>query len=317
MNNSELGEAIAAWGARDPRLIKERENAVYEVALPTGRAALRLHRVGYQTAAAIHSELTWMGAIAAAGLSVPSPISTASGETVVTLSTGRVATMITWVKGAPMGASGEPLEGDLPHQEVVFHTVGREVGRLHNVTDALTLPPGFTRHAWDSEGLLGDTPFWGRFWESPALSGSERTLILKARVIARDRLLSFQADGGDFGLIHADILRENVFLDGDKATLIDFDDAGFGFRLYDLATLMSQNEGEPNYDALRDAALAGYRTVRALPEQAAQLLPMFVMLRRFASMGWIVPRAQPGEDLMQVYADRAVKAARRFLDQEA
>ena len=50
-------EAAGFWGGCvAPRLIKNRENAVFEVMLPSGRAALRLHRVGYQTEAAVRSE---------------------------------------------------------------------------------------------------------------------------------------------------------------------------------------------------------------------------------------------------------------------
>ena len=183
---------------------------------------------------------------------------------------------------------------------------------MHNVTDDLSLPGDFDRHAWDEEGLLGENPFWGRFWESPVLENSECTLILDARALAAKKLRRFREGGGDFGLIHADVLRENVFVDRDRVTLIDFDDAGYGFRLYDLATLMSQNEGLPNSDALRAAAVQGYRNVRPLPDNALALLPMFIMLRRFASMGWIVPRAG-SEDIMRVYAERALVAAQRFM----
>ena len=41
---AEAAEAAAHWGgARALRLIRDRENAVFEAALPAGRAALRLH----------------------------------------------------------------------------------------------------------------------------------------------------------------------------------------------------------------------------------------------------------------------------------
>ena len=310
---SEIKEAMAAWGATQSRFIKGRENAVYEVTLPSGRAALRLHRDGYQSAAAIRSELIWMGAVEAAGLSVPAPVPALNGDTLVTLSTGRMATVVSWVDGAPMGASGEDLPGTQAEQNAMFFKVGAEIARLHNVTDTLELPDDFTRHSWDIDGLLGDNPFWGRFWENPTLTASEVALVQRARAVARDALTVFVEGGGDVGLIHADALRENVFLDGDTVTLIDFDDAGFGFRLYDLAVLMSQNEGLENSDALRDAAVAGYRSRRVLPDEGVALLPMFVMLRRFASMGWIVPRVRPGENTDRIYAERALKAARAFL----
>ena len=96
-------------------------------------------------------------------------------------------------------------------------------------------------------------------------------------------------------------------------TLIDFDDSGFGFRLYDLAVLMTQNEGLANAPELLDAAIAGYRSQRALSDEAVALIPLLVMARRMASMGWIVPRSAPGDAQRRFYAERALAAARGFL----
>ena len=45
----------------------------------------------------------------------------------------------------------------------------------------------------------------------------------------------FKPGPGD-PLNEKDLVRENVMVDGDKLQLIDFDDGGFGFNLYDLAT---------------------------------------------------------------------------------
>jgi len=305
---SEIEEALALFGGRAARLVTERENAVFAADLPGGRAAVRLHRPGYQTAEAIGSELDWMRALALAGVAVPAPL---AGP--VVLSTGRVATAVAWVEGEPLGAGGEPLAGDPGAQVARFRAVGRAVAEMHNASDGLALGAGFTRQAWDAEGLLGEAPLWGRFWESPALDAGERALVQAARARARGLLDSFADRGGDYGLIHADVLRENVLLRGDAVTLIDFDDAGWGFRLYDLATFMTQNEDEPSAGALRDAALAGYREARALSREDEGLLAMFVMLRRFASMGWIVPRTAPDDPRVRAYAEKAVTAARGFM----
>ncbi|MCI2395764.1 phosphotransferase [Aliiroseovarius sediminis] len=310
---SALKKALAAWGAQDIRMIKDRENVVHEVRVGGSPAALRLHRPGYQSAGAIRSELDWMAALARAGMRVPAPIPTRSGDTVADLGAGQIATVVSWVDGAPIGEGGVPLAGSKAEQVALYHKVGTELAMLHNLTDAMTLPDGFTRHRWDIPGLLGDNPFWGRFWESPALSESERALVLRARAVAHDMATAFAGGGADFGLIHADALRENIFVHNGDLTLIDFDDAGFGFRIYDLAVMMTQNEDEPAADAIRDAAIAGYRAHRAFPKQAEDLLPMFIMMRRFASMGWAVPRNPPGSPVAREYADKAVRAARAFL----
>ena len=69
--------ALAAWNlpAQEPELLKFRENAVFKVRLADGRtAALRLHRPGYHSEAALRSELQWMDELRRNGLNVPLPI---------------------------------------------------------------------------------------------------------------------------------------------------------------------------------------------------------------------------------------------------
>ncbi len=77
---------------------------------------------------------------------------------------------------------------------------------------------------------------------------------------------------------------------------------------------MLQNLDEPAYPALMQAALAGYRAARPLPDDHAALLPMFVMLRSFASCGWAVPRLPPKAPRLRFYAERALQQAERFLN---
>lgn len=305
---NEIDAALAAFGGQNARLVAERENIVYAADLPQGKAAIRLHRPGYQSLAAIRSELVWMEALAGAGVHVPAPL---GGP--IELPSGTVATAVAWVEGTPLGEGGAPLTDPPDEQAARFYAIGRAIAELHNATDAMDLGPTFTRHAWNVEGLLGEAPLWGRFWESPALTPPQRALMLEVRRMARDRLEAFAARGGDYGLIHADVLRENVLVNGDAVTLIDFDDAGWGFRMYDLGVLMTQNEDEPNADALRDAVLAGYRSARPLSDEDAALLPLFVLLRRLASMGWIVPRSEARDPRQQAYAEKAVQAAHAFL----
>lgn len=306
---TEAAEALAVWGASAPRLINDRENAVYAVTLPGGApAALRLHRPGYQSAAAIRSELVWTDDLAAAGLPVPRPVPSGAGDLLATLSTGRLASVVEWLPGVPLGQAWVPLTGTPAAQAETFARIGALLARLHTATDALTLPPGFTRPAWDAEGLLGETPLWGRFWENPALTPAEAALLQEARAEARRRLEAMAAP--DYGLIHADLMRENLLIDGAAIRLIDFDDSGYGFRGYDLGTLMIQNLVEPHWPDLLAAAAEGY--ARHRPLNPADL-PLFVLLRCLASCGWAVPRLPPGAPLLRTYAERAASRARAFL----
>ncbi len=304
-------EALADWGGSGvPNLLAFRENAIFEVVIPeVGRAVLRLHRRFYQTEDAIRSELWWMEALADHGLAVPRPLHTTDGALLAHLADGRIASMLSWLEGRPVGEAGVPLAGSVEEQMRLHASIGHILAELHVVTDRLQLPPSFRRPRWDIEGLVGPAPFWGRFWEHPEATPAERRLLEETRRAAEQRLADYAAAGADQGLIHADVLRENVLGHNHHVALIDFDDCGFGFRLYDLGTALSQNLAEPNLPEIVTALVEGYATTRPLSEADHAMLPWFTLLRCLASVGWTIPRLAPGHPRHRSHLDRALRAA--------
>lgn len=304
-------EALADWGGSGtPKLIAFRENAIYEVAVPeVGRAVLRLHRRLYQTEDAIRSELWWMEALADHGLAVPRPLHTTEGALLAHLADGRIASVLTWIDGRPVGEAGLPLAGSAEEQMRLYASIGHILAELHVVTDRLALPPSFQRPRWDIEGLLGPAPFWGRFWEHPEATAAERDLLGETRRAAEARLADYAAAGADQGLIHADVLRENVLGQDHRVALIDFDDCGFGFRLYDLGTALSQNLAEPHLPEIVTGLVEGYATARPLSGDDRAMLPWFTLIRCLASVGWTTPRLAPGHPRHRAHLDRALRAA--------
>lgn len=307
--SAEAAEAARHWGGARLRLILERENAVYEAEFPFGKAALRLHRLGYQSEAAIRSELWWCAALAGRNVPVPRAIPAGDGNLVVRLSSGRVASVIDWVDGVPMGRAGEPLPGDRGEQVARFAALGALIARFHAATDALALPDWFSRPRWDVAGLVGEAPFWGRFWEHPALEPEEASVMRAARGFLAEAL-GRHAEGGDFGLIHADVLRENVLFGSGGPHLIDFDDSGWGFRAFDLGTVLSQTLQEPALPDLAAALVAGYSAHRAL---AVELVPVMTLARTCASVGWTMPRLAPQDPVHRRHIARAVGLARQVM----
>ncbi len=301
-------EAAHHWGGHSPRLIRNRENAVFEITLPKGRAALRLHRMGYQSDAAIWSELWWCAALAAEGVAVPAALPSRDGALLVTLSNGRKASVIDWVTGEAMGIAGQPY--DLPRPVLLerHRALGRLVADFHTATASLTLPPEFSRPRWDIPGLVGETPFWGRFWEHPEATPEQRATLQNARAFLRERLED-HARTAPIVPIHADVLRENVLVNDHSLSLIDFDDSGWGFALYDLGTVLSQNLYEPAYSDIRDALMAGYGTTDI------QTVEMFTLARTCASVGWTMPRLAPGDPVHPRHIARACMWAERLIGQ--
>lgn len=277
--------ALALWGLEGAAasFVAGRENRVYRVFAEDGDFALRFKRPGYRTDDELASELQWLEALYEAGLGVPRPRPALSGRLLETVGAQHVD-MISWLPGKPLGQSRVPL--DLPDAPGVFHRLGAAMADFHEACDSWRKPAGFARCSWDIEGLVGEAPVWGRFWNNPALDADARSLLEAFRHVAR-RDLERLAEGLDYGLIHADLVRENVLVDGQAIKLIDFDDGGWGFRLFDVATALFKNRHEPDYPALETALLAGYRSRRPLDTTA---LDLFMALRAVSYVGWIVPR---------------------------
>lgn len=294
--------AAQAWGGRILRILRDRENHVLEIALPSGdRAALRLHRAGYQAPEAIRSELWWCAELARAGLPVPAALPALDGRLLVHLPDGRNASVIAWMEGEALGEAARPFALPLPQVLDAYHALGQLLARVHQTTDTLTLPEGFTRPRWDLAGLVGDDPLWGRFWEHPVATPDQRAGLIRARDALRERL------SGETGLIHADLLRENVLVNNRSVSLIDFDDSGFGFRLHDLGTALVQTFAHPEQPQIRAALMAGYGT------GDADMVQAFTLARALSSVGWTMPRLQPDDPIHNGHLGRAMTLSGQIL----
>lgn len=291
--------ALEHWGVRDgePELLKYRENAVFRIRLPDGQpAAMRIHRPGYHSDAALSSELQWMRFLQSAGVATPSPVPALNGDLFVPVGTGTAAPRqvdcLSWLEGRAVGARGVPL-GYAPEQaRQVFTAIGRTIARMHNAAAGWATPPGFARHAWDFDGFFGATPIWGRFETCPFLDDTSRELVFRAHEKAVAALSRHERSARNFGLIHADPVRENVLLDGDAIQIIDFDDCGHGWHVYDLAVALYQNRQEAIYPLIEASLLDGYRQERDLTPEDIASLPLFSALRAFAFLGWVQSRVE-------------------------
>ena len=201
--------ALSHWNLQDqtPQLLKYRENAVFRIQLANGKpAALRLHRPGYHDEQALTSELLWMAALHEGGIRVPQIIAAADGRPLVQVSspdlpTGKFADIISWIDGAPLGASGVPFTMTPDRLETVFARIGQTMAQMHRIADQWPVPSGFQRPRWDLDGLVGDSPLWGRFWDCRGLSSEDRHDLCEIHSVVREALASRAFQDLDFGLI--------------------------------------------------------------------------------------------------------------------
>lgn len=315
--------ALEQWPGEyeQPELLKYRENAVFSVRRSDGeRFALRVHRYDYHSDAALHSELSWMKQLGDLGVNVPPIIPAEDGRLFVSVSAdsvpeARQVDMLGWLTGTPIGSAEHGLDVSGPAASELYREVGRLAARLHNETAAMVLPEGFTRHSWCDEGLLGDNPLWGRFWDLDLLTDDQRDLLDRARRRGLADLAAIGKSSDCFGLIHADFVPENLLKVNESLQLIDFDDAGFGWHMFELATALYFILDDPEYPQLRDALIEGYRSSRSLSEEQAATLPLFLFLRGTTYLGWVQTRSETetAKEMGPFFVERTCYLAKDYL----
>ena len=118
----------------------------------------------------------------------------------------------------------------------------------------------------------------------------------------RADLRVYGTDIDRFGLIHADMRLANLLVDGEHTVLLDFDDSGFGWFLYDLAASLSFIETSPQVPALIRAWLGAYMEIRALKPEDLRMIDTLILLRRMALLAWIGSHGET--ELAKAHADR-------------
>jgi Ser/Thr protein kinase RdoA (MazF antagonist) len=288
-------------------LINISENATFLVEPPDGdRLVLRIHRRNYHDAGQIYSELAWLDALRAdAGVRTPFVIETREGHRLLTLEEDvapRHVVMFEWLPGR------EPAKENLVAE---FTQLGEITACMHEHSRRWRKPPGFDRFAWDYDGAFGTGARWGRWQRGIAVGAAERDILGRLDHTIRGHLERFGQTLDNYGLIHADLRLANLLVRERDTFVIDFDDCGWGWLLYDLGAALSFIEDDPRVPELVDSWVAGYRRVRELSEEHAAEIPTFIMMRRLLLVAWIGSHANTdlarsfGADYTRVSCDLA------------
>lgn len=268
-------------------MINLSENATYKVEAPDRRRwALRIHRDGYHSRTAIASELAWLTDLRQTGVvATPVPVKGRDGEIIQDIDHPRLprprhVVLSEWETGAEPGI-GEDLSGP-------FEMLGEVTARMHVHARQWQRPPWFTRLTWDFETSLGDrNPHWGRWRNGMGMDAAKEKLFGRTVELIGKRLAAYGKDVERFGLIHCDLRLANLLVDGKSVKVIDFDDCGFGWYMYDAATPVSFYEHEPQVPDLLESWKKGYRRVIELKPRDETEIPTFIMLRRLLLVAWI------------------------------
>ena len=245
-----------------------------------------MHRDGYHRRAAIASELAWLTALRDDGaVLAPIPIAGADGELIQlvaddALARPRHVVLFAWEEGTEPDTKAQDLRGR-------FEALGEIAARMHRHVRGWVRPAGFERFTWDYETTLGTRPHWGSWRDGMGVTPEFEALFARTIDLVRRRLEGFGASPERFNLIHGDMRLANLLIDGEATKVLDFDDCGFGWLMYDCATTVSFFEHRSEVPDLIAAWLRGYRKVIDLPRADEEEIPTFVILRRLLLVAWI------------------------------
>lgn len=297
-----------------PRLLNHSENTTYLLSDAAGneKKILRVHRTEYHSPEAIRSELLWIDALREdAGVHTPRILPGKNGKRIHLVSTDDV----------PDGRQCvffEFLEGEEPDEENLlpaFPNLGEVTARMHRHVKNWTLPEGFERFSWNVETAFGDNPHWGHWQNGPNLNEERNRLLDHLVSVMSSRLNNFGTSHDRFGLVHADMRLANLLIYNGDTRVIDFDDSGITWYLYDLATALSFMEERPDVPELVAAWLEGYRRVETISQEEEDEIPTFLMFRRMLILAWMGTHSETelAQSLGDAYTDVTCELAENYL----
>ncbi|WP_416192003.1 homoserine kinase [Neisseria sp. CCUG12390] len=244
----DLGEFISLQG-----IAQGITNSNYFLTTSTGRYVLTVFEVLKQEELPFFLQLNFH--LSRKGVACPAPIVRKDGKLDATLA-GKPACLVTCLKGSDTGWATETQ---------CFNT-GAMLAKMHL--------------AGQDFPLKMENPRYDRWWHEAcdrlvSVLDEEDAQLLKQEILFLDNNLGYNLPSG---IIHADLFKDNVLLDGENvAGFIDFYYACNGNFMYDLAIAVNDwaRTADNHLDTpLRDAFIQGYENVRPLSDDERAYFPI-------------------------------------------
>jgi len=241
-------------------------------------------RLAYHNREQIHSEMMWLDALGTdTDITVPKVLAAKDGS---------------WVQELRLPGKDQPsyavaysfLDGvEPPENELAegFERLGTISAQMHSHAKRWIPPSEFTRPIWTPDAILTDQLSWGDWREGVNINADALNVLQRAEAAIYRRLEDADVGPENYGLIHADLRLANLLIDGKTTAIIDFDDCGVGWYLFDLAGALSFLEEREDIGDLIGSWIRGYQKVADIPADADVMIPTLIMLRRIQLIGWL------------------------------
>ncbi len=301
----------------DLHFIGHNENVTFQVLDGRGGAKylLRLHKpitenfVSARYApVALASEMLWLEALYnESPLVVQQPIRNRQGEFVAMIQLDGEAipcTLLRWIEG-------EAFSQCAPAAPELMEKLGGVLACLHEHTISWQIPSGFVRPIYDAGFFRAQAAMFLPAVRQGIVTAQDYASIQEMVEVVTALLATIPRDNESWGLIHADLHRDNVLVHEGQVFPIDFSLCGFGYRLFDFGSSLPSFKGE-----LRQACIDGYLRYRLLPADSRRLIEAFCLLSRMCSYVFVLPLASEYERLKQRIAHFVANECQQFLRHE-
>lgn len=227
----------------------------------------------------LNSEILWLNYLKENDFSVSYPLRSETGNYIdsIEISEEESYYVLSYIK-----ADGEiprkTFQGRNRYPQNFLNQWGKYVGRLHKLSSQFSIPSNFKRPRWQ------DTV---DFFDLETPPPSQAGIVLQYKKTTKE-IGSFQINTNNYGMIHNDLLEDNMFINGDSITAFDFEDCCFNWFANDIAipffypVCFSIAEKEKQRDYGRyflEHFLKGYREERDISQETLQMIPLFLKIR--------------------------------------
>ena len=225
-----LAQCIEHWGLvpESTELIRDGVNHVFGAETEAGdRVIVRIGDGSIREPGEVEGELIWLDHLIQHGCVVTIPIRSRNGEFLESIELDAGVFHVCCFKrfnGRQIDPSTDPLWNDQ-----LFWKLGREIGRIHRVSDGFHLPAGQDRKPW-YECNLSQIP-------DPLPAGFDPQLRDPMQEFT-DEMRRRPMKPRHYGLVHRDVHAGNILVENGEVQIIDFDLGCYGWRVMDFAVLL-------------------------------------------------------------------------------
>jgi Ser/Thr protein kinase RdoA (MazF antagonist) len=285
-------------------LINNEYNATFKVIVSDGEQfALRVNINSPRTAENLKAEVSWVNHLHMGGrVKVAKPIATTQGDLFTSIRHEHSVrdlhcVLYSWLPGSELEDEPELIQ---------LKALGEAMAQMHLVAR------DFQLLADSNLPLLDDVMWWTEDFllsQKSVLEQEAKDLVSQTLRVIDSHIKSLYV-GATPIVIHADLHGGNVLWDVNSLSVLDFDDAGIGLPVQDLATAIYYLDTPEQDEALR----AGYAAIAPVPEMSDRDLEVFLIQRRVILLNYLYETTNEDHRAMiPEYLEESLRRMKKFL----